>query len=278
MNTIDPIKVDFSKPIEDLVTAYKKSFEGISNFASIVNQMNSAYSHLADQVLNINKIVNSFLPDFKKITDFAVNMRKFHDEEKKALIESGWFICPSLGPVPYHYIAKAVTRYNSGRKDSITNLMKSLYGDNDWKYLEETIKKWPTHKFFTKQRMKIIRDAFEAHKERKYTLSIPALLPIIEGICGDFCQSQRAVVSSSATTRKAQILLAKIKDNGEEYLSELVLEFIEKQLYVPTSILKTSKNKKFLNRHGILHGSYSGYADCARSLRCFLMLDVLTLL
>ncbi len=48
---------------------------------------------------------------------------------------------------------------------------------------------------------------------------------------------------------------------GEKYTAGILIGFVENQLYVHTSKFKTSKNKKLLNRHGILHGYYFGYAN-----------------
>ncbi len=274
-------QIEFPNPLtflKDITADYKKVFEGLNQTTHLIQETLRGIGKAANQLDDFKKVLNNLVPDISKIADFTINLKKFQEEEKEVLIESGWFICPSLYPLPYDYFRRAVIKYNAGHKSSITNLMKFLYGNNNWNYLEKTVNSWSSYKFFNKQRMKIIKDALSAHKNGKYTLSIPALLPIIEGISGDFCKTQEILLSRSATTQKARETLAKIKSNGEEYLSELVLFFIENQLYVHTDLLKSSKNKKYLNRHGILHGSYSGYADCARSLRCFLLLDVFTLL
>lgn len=258
--------------------AYNRNLQGISNFAAVINNSLTGIGKIAEQVSAFNKNISLILPDITKFTDFAESIRKYREIEKTVLIESGWFICPSLDPVPINWISKAVHNYRAGKRDSITNLMKGIYGDKDWAYLGEVIVKWKTHRFFNKQRAKIIDDALDAHKRGQYTLSIPALLPIIEGISGDFCVEQKIKVGKSKSKLKAQKMLSELGKKGDIYLSELVLEFIENQLYIETNQLRLRKNKKYLNRHGILHGAYSGYADCARSLRCFLLLDVLTLL
>jgi hypothetical protein len=278
MKNNDPSFSEFISSLKSVPNFYKNLTDGLSQTASVVASMNASLNESAKLLVNFNLVIKSLVPDIRNITNFVDSFKKFRIIEKQALIDSGWFLCPSLDPLPYIHIQTAVIQYNAGKKDSITNLMKSAYGNNDWEYLEKVVNNWSPHKFFTKQRMKIIHDAFEAHKAGKYTLSIPALLPIVEGICGDFCNTQKVIVGKGASSQKARTALNNIKANGKEYVSELVLEFIENQLYIYTDSLKNKTNRKFLNRHGILHGSYSGYADCARSLRCFLILDVLTLL
>ncbi len=261
-----------------LFEGYNKNLQSINTFATSLNNSLTGISKVVEQVNSFGKKLNLILPDITKFFDFAESIRKYREIEKSVLIESGWFICPSLDPVPINWISKSVHNYRAGKRDSITNLMKWIYGDKEWKYLSEVVITWEKNRFFSKQRMKIIKDAIDAHKRGQYTLSIPALLPIIEGICGEFCMEQKIKVGKSRSKMKAQKMLSELGKKGEIYLSEIVLEFIENQLYIETNQLRLRKNRKYLNRHAILHGSYSGYADCARSLRCFLLLDVLTLL
>lgn len=264
--------------INQIPNMYTNMSAGILDAVNVVQQVNASMLKFTENIINFNKSIQSIFPDLSKLADFIDNITKFREIEKKVLIESGWFICPSLDPVPYSHIRLAVVNYESGRRDSVTRLMKSIYGDKEWQYLGETIKKWEKNRFFNGARMRIINHAFDAHKKGLYTLSIPALLPIVEGISGDFCSEQEMNIDKSRTKQKVQVMLGELNKNGKIYLSEVVLSFIENQLYVKTDDLKKSKNKKYLNRHAILHGSYTGYADCARSLRCFLLLDVLTLL
>jgi len=126
--------------------------------------------------------------------------------------------------------------------------------------------------------MRIIRDSLWAHQNKKYTLSIPALLPIMEGIATDYCKLKRLEIPESGTVNKVKETIKLLESQGEKYTAEILLGFVENQLYIHTSRLKISKNKKLLNRHGILHGYYSGYPDATRSLKCFMVLDVLSLL
>jgi hypothetical protein len=228
---------------------------------------------------DMRNTVNAVFPDLRKsILESISGFTLYHERERETLIESGWFICPSLSKIPFNYFRSAVAMPQGHRANKMTILMKGLYSANDWRNLGSTIDKWPESRFFTHNRMVIIRDALEAHRNKKYTLSIPALLPIIEGVCGDYCIEQKAGIGKSKSFQKAEKAIQSLGTKGEQYVSELVLEYISNQLYISSDKLKTSRNKKYLSRHSILHGSQTGYADCARSLRCFLLLDVLTLL
>lgn len=261
--------------VERISDSHQSIVLPISKMQRSLEKFNRQIFH---SVNSVKILTGSLLPGLQAMADFSKGLQEFRIEEKEALIKSGWFICPSLDPVPYPWIRRAVIQYKSDDKGSLTRLMKNIYGRNDWEYLGKIVKGWSTHRLFSKHRMKIIWDALGAHKEGKYTLSIPALLPITEGVSGDFCSEQKMKVNKSKSMIKAKKALAQIDNSGDSYLSEITLYFIENQLYVHSDQLKASRNKKYLNRHSILHGSQTGYADCARSLRCFLLLDVLTLL
>lgn len=285
MKTNKKVIID-TDAFEQAIEAQQRMMREVNEaYSKLVNPIEEAqktlsriYSNAFGTVTAIKSFYENLLPGIQKFYDFIENARQFRVREKKVLIESGWFISPAIGQFPYPWIVKSVNAYESGDRSSVTNLMKKVFGKNDWEYLGEVVEDWGSHRFFTDHRMQIIQDALEAHRSKKYTLSIPALLPIAEGICGDFCREQQIRVQSGSSYNKGTNALTSIKQKGDVYLSEVALSFIQNQLYVSTQQLKDSKNRKYLNRHGILHGSQTGYADCARSLRCFLLLDVLTLL
>jgi len=268
---------ELKKSLDATAINYKKIFEGMAsglNTASLISQ--SFNNMFTDYGKTLSELFSKAL-DF---TEFYKKLAQLRLEEKRALTESGWIISPSLDDMPVSYIRKAVVRYNNGDKGkALSNLMKNYYGiDNGWNKLEDTVATWKSNKLFTSQRIKIIYDCLWAHKNKKYTLSIPTLLPIIEGVASNYCKKKGLKIDEKATTKKAKETVNFLKAQGNDYESEILLYFIENQLYISTDMLKMkkNKNKKLLNRHGILHGSYSGYPDGTRSLKCFLILDVLS--
>lgn len=264
------------RPLNKFAKEQKRIIESFSKMNE--SAIRTAQISMSQAILESQKFI---VEAVKKISDFAEfqkKLRQIRDEEKTALIETGWIICPSLMSIPYPNLRKAVVNYNQGDNGkSISNLMKNHYGSqNNWEYLTEVVAKWESHKLFTKQRMRIIKDALWAHKNKKYTLSIPSLLPIIEGVATDYCKRKKTPIPENKTIEKAKKTAELLGLQGEQYMAEILLSFIENQLYVHTKKLRKSKNKKLLNRHGVLHGYYSGYPDATRSLKCFLVLDVLS--
>lgn len=267
---------NIARPLNKFAEEQKKIIESFSKMNESV--IRTAQMSMSQAILESQEFIAEAVKKISDFAEFQKKLRQIRDEEKTALIETGWIICPSLMNMPYPNLRKAVVNYNQGDNGrSISNLMKNHYGSqNNWEYLTEVMTKWENHKLFTKQRMRIIKDALWAHKNKKYTLSIPSLLPIIEGVATDYCKRKKTPVPENKTIEKAKKTAELLGLQGEQYMAEILLSFIENQLYVHTKKLRKSKNKKLLNRHGILHGYYSGYPDSTRSLKCFLVLDVLS--
>lgn len=143
--------------------------------------------------------------------------------------------------------------------------------------------------------MFIFENALDAHKHSKWTLSIPALLPQIEGIAIDILRERgldfsrkSLVIKKSAKRKTAQTLASQVFSLlpiDSFSLSEMVaiytlLHYLEGQLYGWTDFLgeaNQSEEQDSLNRHAILHGVQINYASQENSLKCFLVLDALQL-
>jgi hypothetical protein len=124
----------------------------------------------------------------------------------------------------------------------------------------------------------------EAHINGKYSLSIPALLPLIEGYF-ESCFSKHE--------RKGLIIRMKEQFETVEGMDELIAESLEAVLeeylfrtayfYSPTdknSYVDFKTNSlmppdQILNRHGILHGFDHQYISKENSLRVFFTIDSL---
>lgn len=262
----------FSLPpsyFESFFASIKESAVAINNAKEVVTRTIEANRKL------LESIGESISKAFTFSTDFTERFKKLEEETRAALKDTGWIICPSLMQIPVNDLSFSVKRYSQGDKGrSITKTIKDFYGLNsNWEILETTVNGWKTHKLFTKQRMRIIYDALEAHKEKKFTLSIPSLLPQIEGIITEYIKNKPGEkIPMSKSLKKAQKAIGL---QGETFGTDTFLYFMEEQLYVDTDTLGKKRNRKNLNRHGILHGKYPGYPDCTRSLKCFMILDVI---
>lgn len=230
----------------------------------------------AQRIMQAQKSFQLFI---KQIAELDKGLAKVEEVGKEIMLEAGWWITPSLMEVPLDLIMQALVDYKKNRKNAITNLFKKIYHHNNYHYLKETVKSWRKNPFF-ESRMQVIEDALDAHCQRKYTLSIPALLPVAEGIATEFCQKVKIYDQDDRSRGKKKIKKAiKYKDVIERSLHlELLINAIDEIIFKDTELLiKAHHNyKNLLNRHAVLHGIQKNYATPKNSLQCFMLLDVLS--
>jgi hypothetical protein len=210
------------------------------------------------------------------------------------MIESGWWLTPSLMELPVEYIDSAVQQYDNGDKKAISELFKAVYQNDNCKYLREVVSGWEVNPYF-KSWMTIINDALEAHINGKYTLSIPALLIGSSGIARDYCKEnvKEDKERNKDRSKDGEIIKEALKFRREEFkeddlrfflsdwfLEDLFFRAIDEFIYGDTNNLerKGISPENILNRHAIFHGINKNYATCENSIRGFMLLDILSLL
>lgn len=170
--------------------------------------------------------------------------------------------------------------------EKIEQVFIDYYSADNYEILKGMVLSWFDSSFFDKRKV-IIEDALGAHMSGKFTLSIPALLPQVEGIL------------SSKTNRTAGGVGWLLKDAVEHgSLGELnVFDTLEDDLLIalatdpflfkghigeffsPEKYAEWVMSQGFesipLNRDAILHGVQINYATEINSLRVFFLLDSL---
>jgi len=192
---------------------------------------------------------------------------------------------------------KIVKLYYEGKKQVIPSIILRYYKRNNWAILKNAVNNWGNNSFF-QPRMRIIYDALEAHMNGKYTLSVPTLLPHIEGIAREIVGKYNSPelpttiiyreinygkdgAKTWPSTVFGKVAISEL-DFKEWVAVESLLYYLEGTMYLSPrkegKKLKDFGTKDILNRHSILHGTHIKYATPMNSLKCFLALDVLSLL
>jgi len=125
-----------------------------------------------------------------KTFSFIKEYEKVRKAEKEIFLNSGWWLNPSMMEIPASWISQTVNNYQNGDKTAIFNLFRKVYQTKGCKNLKVLIEGWDKNSFF-KSSMLIIFDAFNAHRNKQYRLSIPVLLLVAEGIATDYCKKRR---------------------------------------------------------------------------------------
>ncbi len=262
--------------IKNVVKAWQESQRLILNQINPLIQMQEV---IAEQVKDINNMVrNAFANiDFKRLQEIGQYLA---DEGVRldVLMKTGWWYCPSMMNVNSESLKLSALKFRNGDKTAMTKLIVTAYHKDNYLLLRSTVAKWSKNKWFAR-RMETINDSLGAHIEGKYTLSIPTLLPLVEGIAADYCKDKKISLigvrnRGNAKVEKAFEELLNTKGRSFKF-PDLFIEILNTIIYQDTNKANDPFRKK-LNRHGVLHGNYIKYYDAPRSLRCFLLLDALS--
>ncbi len=197
----------------------------------------------------------------------------------EAFKEAGWPIAPSM---PKQLKDRVVALYQHGKTRYTSQTIMGYYRRNNYQNLVSAVERWQDHPLFA-PRMHIIKDTLRAHCNGNYTLSIPTLLPQIEGILNDYVHSNNL---SAKFGKIAEVYKAVIGDLDEYSLStwaiaNTLLYQLQSNTYVYTSFegeLAKSVRTRKTTRHTVLHGVAISYDKPSNSLKVFLILDSLTAL
>lgn len=192
----------------------------------------------------------------------------------KAFKAAGWPISPSM---PLELRNHVVALYKRNKKQYISRTIMGYYHKNDFGNLRNMVDSWEENPLFA-PRMHIIRDALKAHCEGRYTLSVPALLPQIEGILNDYVRTNHL---PARVGRIKEVFDAVFADNnGYNLTGWSIADTLHYQLqnssYVWTDFeqeLKRAIKSRRTTRHTVLHGVNPAYNRPIHSLKVLILLD-----
>jgi hypothetical protein len=208
------------------------------------------------------------------VTEKAVHI---HDEVQALLRQIGLWAVPTLLPYPLSRIAKLL------KEGNVETARATLLQHCTPAYMEALSSKWWSVEQF-EQRKTLIQDALHAHKEGKYRLSIPALLPQVEGTVTDWTIARLPETVAlpwrqESKTKKFRDLVLDGPPTTFTYkrIVESTIEFI-----LNGPVLETFKqwmdeiNSAFPNRHVVEHGKYDErlYTE-ENSVKLLLLLDTI---
>lgn len=265
----------------------KSMMETIQGVERALQPFVQMQKELAKNLEPLNRLVKQMqdslcpiLEQQRQFVEFAKKIRKQKEAVRKAMSKSGWWFTPSLMEVPANWINQAAYDCQNGNKTAITNLFRKVFQKDSCKYLETVVNIWKKNKFFQPWQKHLVA-ALEAHRNKKYTLSVPVLLLVAEGIATDFCKKnniyQESDRSKSGVKIKKAIRQYYIQTNNL-LLSDLDLleSAINTTIYQNTDIIKKRLRTNILNRHAILHGLKKNYGTIKISLQAFMLLDTLS--
>lgn len=287
--------IDFRLPTID-VSSWARAFRVSDSIVRLVQPVFEVQDALSEQV---REMLRGFDDTMRRISanlaaatisakqtislgvfNNLIQLIQARQDAVEAFKAAGWPIAPSM---PSELIERVVAMHKQGKTRYISRTIVGHYQRNSYQYLIETVESWKSHPLFA-QRMHILNDALQAaHCLGLYTLSVPALVPQIEGILNDYVLTNGLVAKFG---KIQQVYEAAIGDVDEYGLSKWVIAStllyqLQTNTYVFTDFkieLKKSVNTRQVTRHTLSHGVALKYDRPIHSLKAFLLLDALSAL
>ena len=194
-----------------------------------------------------------------------LSVRRSQDQKSLALLaELGWFIDPNMPFIPPELLEKALSDH-SGPEDVVSSLVR--FFRERLNAIEQELKDAYPH------RSHLFKDAFDAHRTKKYNLSIPVFLSQADGIW-----QERFSVNLFIGRGRESV--------AEKYVSDLEhipavylmhpFSISTSPLWIPQGKRKPSFDE--FNRHQVLHGASVNYGTEENSLKAISLLSNLCFL
>jgi len=192
-----------------------------------------------------------------------VGLLRASDEREREALEAvwrlGWWFPPS-GPAPALWRVGRLAQQNDrvGVRHAMAELLRSPW-------MRRAISDWMELDVF-RDRRRFILDGLRDHRLGRYRVSIPTLLPHIEGIAMD-----AFAPGSTATNPKSAVQTATA---SATVIGPAMAEAVT-VLWARRTFSEVPAGTRQLNRHLILHGRSTGYGTCENSVKVVFALDLL---
>jgi hypothetical protein len=246
---------ELARPLENAALAGSRFAALGSNYAGcIVDMVNRAAIPFQSEINHMTGLADQFLRHAEWLQSITQPSYDFFAELDSYLIKEGWYLPVDL---------------------DLKFDLADLYDEEDFQTLEETLRDFFRARLTEAEalitaayphRAHIIKDAFEAHRGGKYTLSIPTFLTQADGISDELWQEY--FFRRQSSNRQINRLME------THDLSPTVCRHLLRpgQLREPFS---RGAQPPVLNRHAILHGASTNYHTEPNSLRCIALLEFL---
>ena len=281
--------------IQSAILRIQEAFQASSAIADLSRSLTALNEAAFQRISSITEDFDNFarsltanLAVFDITTRFFEQLDIFrfireHAAEEEAAIEAfqdaGWPIAPSM---PRALIRRVVELHQQGRVRYASQSILGYYRRKECACLAETVEHWRDHPLFA-SRMSIIEDALWAHRQRRYTLSVPALMAQIEGVMSEYVVVNGLPVKLGKISQVYEAVVGDPMDRDVATwaIAETLLYQLRTNTYLPTPFedeLARSIPRRHCTRHTVLHGIMPGYDRESHSLRAFLLLDALSVL
>jgi hypothetical protein len=221
--------------------------------------------HITEAMLRFAKLAEEYQQAMAKsmgpLLETLFRISQIFNEPEYQTFQYNWLAFLSIDQVISLY-----KMHKQGKDAEIQQILIDV--SNNQQYLEDFLKEMERSSIF-QPRIRIIKDAMEAHLDCKYSLSVPVLLAQVEGIIWEIAMKNGVKFKDEIMTKKGKkSLLISAKDLLT--ITKVKDEIFE---YAVKEYLKNINVEDF--RHGILHGRIIDYDTAENSTKLLLFLRAL---
>lgn len=227
---------------------------------SVIAQLMQRFREPLKPLLDCAQTFGQF---FEELAEFAKKLSELPERNRKALQnlgEEGWFLHPDM---PFDFLFKIAHLLIEDPNDA-SKWLCDFFRERLNNIEQELIEAYP-------HRKRLLCDAFGAHQEGKYSLSVLVFLAQADGI-----------FSEKSSERKSLFIYEQRKDAVQEHASQVVGCFNATYLYplevsLPLWMSERQRETSIgnftgLNRHQVLHGESMDYDTEENSLKVISLL------
>lgn len=232
--------------------AFTGSLSAIQSFQSIhqaeILRTQNAIRQQFSSVATLFESLRTKLPSAQELSEFWARYPARVKENLVALAEAGWYLDPEMD---MHDIVHFKEDLENGTVKEVNDELAFHFLSSLDRIEEALCADHPA-------RAHLIKEAFAAHREGRYSLSIPALFAQADGICYD-------LTGSHYFTGKGINRLAKRLD--PETLERAYLEPLLRTIPIADSSRQRRAKIPQLNRHAVMHGESTDFASEQNGLK-----------
>jgi hypothetical protein len=265
---------DAFRPFLELQNTIAKALESIILPSLDVENIFKNIAESLRPALELHNLIDNYFRENQQyittmLAGFQKGVELYKDSAEKfkyIIVELGWPPTDILYPEELTTIVEEYSKHGceSIRKDVDAFFLNKF----DLEEINLILERWESTKAL-KSRLPILQQAINAHLEGNYYLSVPALLPQIEGIIADG-YAHYGRMNGKNLGQYFKVLLS---DTDMLSFDIAALEFLSQ--YILVDFVHGLPPKSSLSRHAILHGADTNYGTATNSLKCILLLDYL---
>lgn len=241
--------------------AFADSLRSIQSFQSVfqseIVRTQQAIHQQFDSVRSQLEAFRPQLPSLAEISEFWLKFPARVKENLVALATAGWYLDPEMD---IHDIVNFKEGLENDTAEEV-NAELAHHFRSSLDRIEEALCK--DHL----RRAPLIRDAFAAHRDGKYSLSIPALFAQADGICFDLTGYQ--IFTGNGISRFAKRI-------EPEAIERAYLEPLLRVVPITESSRQRREKIPQLNRHAVMHGESTDFATEENGLKAISFINFLS--